>query len=114
MTYESAVSFETASDLFRVLADPTRRALFERLAREGELSVGALTAGAGVSQPAVSQHLAALRGAALVAERRQGRSTLWSAEPSGLKPLIDWVGHYAVFWRDRFDALEQLLKEMDQ
>lgn len=101
-------------DLFRALADPTRRGVFERLAREGELSVGALTEGAGVSQPAVSQHLAVLRAAGLVRERREGRSVRYSAEPGALAPLIDWMAHYAAFWPDRFDRLQKLLKEMDQ
>ncbi len=108
------MSFLPASDVFRVLADPTRRSLFERLAVEGELTVAALTEGAGVSQPAVSQHMAALRGAGLVAEQRAGRNTLYRVDPQGLRPLADWLGHYAVFWRDRFDALEGLLKEMDE
>jgi DNA-binding transcriptional ArsR family regulator len=107
------VSSLPASDLFRALADPTRRALFERLVDEGELSVAELTAGAGVSQPAVSQHLAALKGVGLVGEQRAGRRVLYRVDPDGLKPLVDWLGHYAVFWRDRFDALEQLLKEID-
>jgi len=97
-----------------VLADPTRRGLFERLAEEGELSVGVLTAGSGVSQPAVSQHLAALKGAGLVGETRAGRSTLYRIDPQGLRPLVDWLAHYSVFWRDRFDALEQALEEMDE
>jgi DNA-binding transcriptional ArsR family regulator len=108
------VSYLPASDVFRALADPTRRGLFERLAQEGELSVTALTAGAGVSQPAVSQHLAALKGAGLVGETRAGRSTLYSIDPDGLRPLVDWLAHYSVFWRDRFDALEQALEEMDE
>jgi len=108
------VSYLPASDVFRVLADPTRRGLFERLAEEGELSVGALTAGAGVSQPAVSQHLAALKGAGLVGETRAGRSALYRIDPQGLRPLVDWLAHYSVFWRDRFDALEQALEEMDE
>ena len=103
-----------APDLFRTLADPTRRAVFERLAGEGELSVGDLTAGAGVSQPAVSQHLAVLRQAGLVTERREGRYVRYAAAPEGLKPLADWMAHYAVFWRERFDRLEDLLKRMDQ
>lgn len=103
-----------SSELFRVLADPTRRSLFERLAMEGELSVSALTAGAGVSQPAVSQHLAALKGAGLVGEKKAGRSTLYRVDPDGLRPLVDWLAHYSVFWRDRFDALEQTLQEMDE
>jgi len=113
MTYGLAVSALPTSDLFRVLADPTRRGLFERLALEGELSVADLTAGAGVSQPAVSQHLAALKGAGLVGEQRLGRRVLYRAEPEGLKPMIDWFAHYAVFWRDRLDALERTLDEMD-
>jgi DNA-binding transcriptional ArsR family regulator len=103
-----------AADVFRTLADPTRRAVFERLTGEGELSVGDLVAGAGVSQPAVSQHLAVLRGAGLVSERREGRFVRYAARPEGLKPLVDWMNFYAVFWRDRFDRLEDLLKRMDQ
>ncbi len=105
---------EPAADLFRTLGDPTRRGLFERLAQEGELSVSALTARAGVSQPAVSQHLKALRGAGLVAEARHGRTVLYSARPEGLRPLINWMGFYSQFWNDRFDQMEKLLREMDQ
>jgi DNA-binding transcriptional ArsR family regulator len=100
--------------LFKTLADPTRRALFERLAREGELTVGALTRRAGVSQPAVSQHLEALRQAGLVTNRRDGRTAHYRATPRGLAPLTNWLAHYGVFWRERFDRLEKLLKEMDQ
>ncbi len=105
---------DPAADLFRTLSDSTRRGLFERLAREGELSVGALTAGAGVSQPAVSQHLKALRGAGLVGETRHGRMVLYRAQPEGLRPLIDWMSFYSRFWNDGFDRLEKLLREMDQ
>jgi DNA-binding transcriptional ArsR family regulator len=105
----------SASDtIFRTLADPTRRAIFERLARDGELTVGVLTGHSGVSQPAVSKHLAVLKLAGLVRDRHQGRQTHYSAEPQGLKPLIDWMGLYGAFWHDRFDALENLLKRMDQ
>ena len=100
--------------LFRSLADPTRRAIFERLCRDGEQTVGALTARAGVSQPAVSKHLGTLKLAGLVRDRRQGRETHYSAEPEGLVPLVDWLGLYGAFWRDRFDRLEDLLKRMDQ
>lgn len=105
---------DVASDLFRTLSDGTRRGLFERLAREGELSVRALTDRAGVSQPAVSQHLKVLRGAGLVAEQKRGREVLYRARPEGLKPLVDWMGVYAAFWADRFEALEDLLDRMDQ
>jgi DNA-binding transcriptional ArsR family regulator len=100
--------------LFRSLADPTRRAIFERLCREGEQTVGALTAGAGISQPAVSKHLGILRQAGLVRDRHQGRQTHYSAQRDALAPLIDWTSQMAGFWESRFDDLEDLLKRMDQ
>jgi DNA-binding transcriptional ArsR family regulator len=100
--------------LFRTLGDPTRRALFERLCRDGEQTVGALTALAGISQPAVSKHLGVLREAGLVLDRRQGRQTHYSAQVGGLAPLIDWAGQMTGFWQSRFDNLEDLLRRMDQ
>ena len=100
--------------LFRTLADPTRRAIFERLCREGEQTVGALTVRAGVSQPAVSKHLGVLKQAGLVRGRHQGRETHYSAEAGGLSPLIDWTSRMQGFWQSRFDGLEDLLKRMDQ
>jgi len=112
VSYEYTVTI-TANDLFSALADPTRRAIFERLSREGEQTVRALTARAGVSQPAVSKHLGVLRQAGLVRDRRDGRQTHYSAKPQGLAPLIDWMGLYGAFWRDRFDRLEDLLSRMD-
>lgn len=105
----------TAQDvLFRTLADPTRRALFERLCRQGEQTVGALTAQAGVSQPAVSKHLAVLKQAGLVLDRHQGRQTHYSAQLDALAPLIDWTKQMSGFWENRFDSLEDLLNRMDQ
>jgi DNA-binding transcriptional ArsR family regulator len=103
-----------AADLFRVLADPTRRAIFEWIARDGEQTVHSLTARAGVSQPAVSKHLAALKLAKLVRDRREGRETHYRAQPRALVPLVDWMSHYGVFWRDRFDRLETLLNKMEK
>ncbi len=103
-----------ADNLFKALADPTRRAIFEHLARGGEQTVHALTDRAGVSQPAVSKHLGVLKLASLVRDRREGRETHYSAHPQALVPLIDWIGLYGPFWRDRFDRLETLLKRMDQ
>ena len=100
--------------LFRTLADPTRRAIFERLCRDGEQTVGALTAQAGVSQPAVSKHLGVLKQAGLVLDRHQGRQTHYSAQLGALGPLIDWTNQMAGFWEARFDALEDLLERMDQ
>jgi DNA-binding transcriptional ArsR family regulator len=100
--------------LFRALADPTRRAIFERLCRGGEQTVGAMTAQAGISQPAVSKHLRVLKHAGLVRDRHEGRQTHYSAEPGALAPLVDWSGRMADFWQSRFDKLEDLLKRMDQ
>ena len=103
-----------ANDVFKALADPTRRAIFERLARDGDLTVHALTDRAGVSQPAVSKHLGVLKHARLVRARRDGRETRYSAQPQALAPLTDWISLYGAFWRERFDRLESLLKRMDQ
>ncbi len=100
--------------LFRTLSDPTRRALFERLCREGDQTVGALTAQAGVSQPAVSKHLGLLKQAGLVRDRHEGRQTHYSAQLGALAPLIDWTSQMQSFWQSRFDSLEDLLKRMDQ
>lgn len=101
------------NSVLSTLADPTRRALFERLAREGELTVRALTDESGVSQPAVSKHLGVLKQAGLVRDRRDGRQTHYSAQPKGLAPLLNWMSHYAAFWPDRLDRLERLLNRMD-
>jgi len=99
--------------VMKTLADPTRRAVFERIAREGEVAATGLVRGSRVSQPAVSQHLRALREAGLVTERREGRQIHYRITPQGLAPLIDWLGHYQAFWRARFDNLEKLLKETE-
>jgi DNA-binding transcriptional ArsR family regulator len=98
--------------VFRALVDPSRRAIFERLTH-GEAAVKDITARFAISQPAVSQHLATLRRAGLVSERREGRLVYYRVEPEGLRPLIDWIEHYQAFWRDRLDRLRALLKEMD-
>src|SRR6185437_2027861 len=100
--------------LFRTLSDPTRRAIFERLCREGEQTVGALTSRAKISQPAVSKHLAIQKRAGLVRDRHEGRQTHYSAKLRALAPLIDWTSRMAGFWQSRFDHLEDLLKRMDQ
>ncbi len=100
--------------LFRTLGDPTRRAIFEHLCREGEQTVRALTERAGVSQPAVSKHLGVLRQAGLVLDRPEGRQTHYCARRGALAPLIDWTSQMTGFWQSRFDDLEDLLKRMDQ
>ena len=101
------------AEIFRALADPTRRAVYERLAA-GEMSVSELRTGMSVSQPAVSQHLAVLRGAGLVSERRAGRNAYYRADPQGLDPLLGWIERYRAFWPERIERLKAVLKDMDQ
>jgi DNA-binding transcriptional ArsR family regulator len=100
-------------DVMRALADPTRRAVFERIAKSQEINVAELTRASGVTQGAVSQHLKLLKRAGLVAERPQGRNVFYRARPEGLAPLFDWLTHYDAFWRERFGNLRTLLKEID-
>jgi DNA-binding transcriptional ArsR family regulator len=108
------VKAANANPVFRALADPTRRAIFEELSRKGEQTVHALTRYAGVSQPAVSKHLTVLRRAKLVRHRREGRETHYRARPDALAPMVDWMRRYGAFWNGRFDKLETLLNRMDR
>jgi DNA-binding transcriptional ArsR family regulator len=103
---------QTRSAIFRALGDPSRLAIFECLARK-EAPVKDLTARFRITQPAVSQHLAALRKAGLVTVRRDGRLAYYSLNAAGLKPLVDWLAHYQAFWPRSVSRLEALLKEMD-
>lgn len=104
----------TAADkIFQALADPSRRAIFESLTR-GEVPVKDLTARFDISQPAISQHLAALKSAGLVNGRREGRRVYYRVDPRGMKPLIDWIAHYRVFWPKHVARLGRLLEEMDE
>jgi DNA-binding transcriptional ArsR family regulator len=99
------------SRVFQALSDPTRRAVFEKLCRR-EMNVAEITAGFPVSQPAISQHLAALRRAGLVSERREGRRAYYRSEPGGLEPLAAWMERYRQFWPERLQKLKRVLKEI--
>ena len=99
--------------IFQALADPSRRAIFESLTR-GEAAVKDLTARFDISQPAVSQHLATLKGAGLVKARRAGRLVYYRVDSRGMKPLIDWIAHYRAFWTEHVGRLERLLDSMDE
>jgi DNA-binding transcriptional ArsR family regulator len=103
----------TVDAVMRTLADPTRRAVFERIVNAEEITVAELTRGSGVTQGAISQHLKLLKQAGLVADRPEGRNVHYRADPKGLAPLVDWMALYAVFWRERFASLRTLLKEID-
>ena len=108
---QSGITIE--DKVFQALADPSRRAIFEALTR-GEAAVKDLTARFDISQPAVSQHLAALKAAGLVNRRRDGRQVFYRVEPRGMKPLIDWIAHYRAFWTEHVGRLEKLLEKMDE
>ena len=99
--------------VMRALADPTRRAVFERVAAAEEINVLELTRASGVTQGAISQHLKSLKQAGLVVDRPEGRKIFYRAKPDGLAPLFDWLSHYDAFWRERFGNLRTLLKEID-
>ena len=99
-----------ADDVFRALADPTRREMLELL-RERERTVLELAEPFRISQPAVSQHLGVLREAGLVSARREGRTRVYRIEPARLKAVDDWLEHYRHFWTEKLWALGAFLDE---
>ena len=102
--------------LFRTLSDPTRRAIFERLTRDGEQTVRRLTDQLRrVSQPAISEHLGVLKLAGLVRGPPRRPPDPLQRRPAGVfAPLNEWMRAYGAFWRAKFDGLENLLNRMDQ
>lgn len=101
------------NEIFKALADPTRRAVFEKLA-SGSMNASALRNGMEISQPAMSQHLSVLRNAKLVREEREGRFVNYEVDPEGLALIAEWLAKYRAYWPTRIDALKTLLKDMDQ
>lgn len=101
------------NDVFKALADPTRRAVYEKLAT-GNMNASSLREGMDISQPAISQHLAVLRSAGLIKEQRQGRYVNYEVDPEGLAIIAQWLSKYRTYWPARIDALKTLLKDMDQ
>jgi DNA-binding transcriptional ArsR family regulator len=101
------------SDIFKALADPTRRSVFEKLV-VGAMNASELRQGMAISQPAMSQHLAVLRSARLVRERRDGRFVKYEVDPEGLVQIGKWLARYRAYWPRRIDDLRTLLKDMDQ
>ncbi|MFZ2101062.1 MAG: metalloregulator ArsR/SmtB family transcription factor [Oricola sp.] len=101
------------NEIFRALADPTRRAIFEKLAARS-MNATDLRDGLTISQPAVSQHLAVLRNAGLVRESRAGRFIDYAVDPQGIAALGRWLSKYRAFWPERIEDLRTLLGEMDQ
>ncbi len=102
----------TETDIFRALADPTRRSIFEKLAG-GRMNASALRADMAISQPAMSQHLSVLRGAGLVREEREGRFVNYEVDPAGLALIANWLAKYRAYWPARVEALRGVLKDME-
>jgi DNA-binding transcriptional ArsR family regulator len=98
------------SDVFRAIADPTRRAILDRL-RAGPAPVNALAADFDLSRPAVSKHLTVLRRARLVTERRAGRERLYRLEPLPLQRVAGWIEGYRSFWQVSLGHLKRYLEE---
>ena len=96
-------------DVFRAVADPTRRAALEILGRRRDLPVTALAEELGVGLPMLSRHLAVLRSAGLVAERRDGRMRRYRIEPAPLRELYDWAAIFRDFWPEKVDNLRSYL-----
>ena len=103
------VSASTKADVYSAIADPTRRALLLRLAREGEKNVTDLLEPFSISQPAVSKHLRILREARLVRSRKEGRIRVYAVEASKLREVHDWVTHFEKYWDEKLDALGNYL-----
>ena len=101
----------TTFDPFNAVAEPKRRQVLEALGRQ-ELSVNEIVRKLGWSQPMVSKHLGVLKQVGLVKERRAGRQRLYRVDAAQLRPIFDWVSPFERFWSDKFDRLDELLKEM--
>jgi DNA-binding transcriptional ArsR family regulator len=97
-------------DVFRAVADPTRRAIIESLGHGGERTVSALAEAVGQSMAMVSRHLAVLRAAGLVEERRAGRHRYYRLNPEPLRDLYDWAGLFTAFWTERVAKLHRHLE----
>lgn len=100
-------------EAFAALADPTRRHIVELLA-DGERSAGDIARRFTLSQPAVSQHLRALRNAGLVRARRDAQRRMYSLDGRGLAEIDAWLARYRVFWTKHLDALERVLHSEDE
>ena len=99
------------ADTFRVIADPTRRAILDMLAQSGEQAAGDLQEPFSMSQPALSQHLKVLREAGLVRTRKVGRRRLYRLHAAPLRRVFEWVAHYEAFWDSKLDRLGAYLDE---
>ncbi|HSZ83668.1 MAG TPA: metalloregulator ArsR/SmtB family transcription factor [Polyangia bacterium] len=99
-----------SADVFRAIADPTRRAILDRL-RAGAAPVNALSEDFAQSRPAISKHLRVLRRARLVVEHRSGRQRFYELRPGGLQRAAGWIEGHRLFWQNNLDALKRHLED---
>ncbi|BDC52908.1 transcriptional regulator [Bryobacterales bacterium F-183] len=104
------------STTFAALADPTRRAILERLRAKGECTVGELASPftETMSMPAVSKHLRVLERAGLISQRREAQRRQCRVEPEPLRDVLNWTEHYRVLWEGRLDRMDSYLQELQQ
>lgn len=100
---------QASDDVYRAIADPTRRAILDRL-RAGPANAGALAADFRTSRPAVSKHLKVLRDARLVVDTRVGRERLYEVHPVPLQSVAGWLEGYRGFWQESLDQLKRHLE----
>ena len=103
----------TTFDPFNAVAEPKRRRVLEVLGTQ-ELSVNEIVERLGWNQPMVSKHLGVLKQVGLVRERRAGRQRLYRVDAERLKPIYDWVAPFERYWSERYDQLDEVLKEMQE
>jgi DNA-binding transcriptional ArsR family regulator len=101
---------KASSDVFRAIADPTRRAILDRL-RAGPANAGALAGDFRTSRPGISKHLRVLREARLIVGRRVGRERVYSVDPIPLQRVVGWLEGYRSFWQSSLDRLKRNLEE---
>jgi DNA-binding transcriptional ArsR family regulator len=100
---------QASEDVFRAIADPTRRAILDRL-RAGPANAGSLAADFRSSRPAVSKHLRVLREARLVVDTRVGRERLYTVDPVPLQSVAGWLEGYRSFWESSLTRLKRHLE----
>lgn len=101
----------TTTDAFNAVAEPRRREILDLL-RERERPVGDLVQELGLTQPQVSKHLRVLREVGLVESREDGRQRLYRINGAPLREIHAWVGRYERLWNERFDAMDDVLREL--
>jgi DNA-binding transcriptional ArsR family regulator len=103
----------TTSDVFNAIGDANRRDILDTLIA-GEKPVGAIVRDLALTQPQVSKHLRVLSEVGLVRCRAEGRRRLYSLEPAQLQPFHDWLAKYQEAWNERFDRLDDYLRELQR